>query len=73
MLVGHDFWPLAQEEYPGAVGYVRLRMPGFATDGNTALVRFVFGPTAHGATATYMLVRTEHGWRIVAQGEALYA
>lgn len=37
------------------------------------LVRFSWGPTAHGATATYFLERADHGWRILWKRTAIYA
>ncbi len=52
------------EKYPDARGYVKAWLPGFSKDGNTAVVRVRFGPSAHGATATYMLIKQDGRWRV---------
>jgi hypothetical protein len=45
---------------PIARGYVVSWLPGYSKDGQTAVVRALWGPTPHGATTTYML-KNERG------------
>jgi hypothetical protein len=42
---------------------VRL-MPGFSKDTRSAVLCLTFGPTAHGASATFFLVRGSDGWKV---------
>ena len=37
---------------------------GFSKDGITAVVKFLYGPSSHGAIGTYVLRRTTNRWRI---------
>ena len=37
---------------------------GFSEDGKTAVVKFLYGPTAHSAIGTYILRKTHNGWTI---------
>ena len=37
------------------------------------VVRFGFGPTAHGATGTFLLKKTAHSWEIIQKYLAYYA
>jgi hypothetical protein len=48
--------------YPEVKGYVQAWLPAYSEDGKTALVRLEFGPTAHGAEATYVLVKDKKNW-----------
>jgi hypothetical protein len=57
---GHVFF----SEYPTAKGYAFAWLPGYSKDGCTAIVRFLVGPTAHGATATYLLRKEGDGWAV---------
>lgn len=58
-------WPgFGLEDYPDAKCFVRTWLPGYSSDGTTALVRLAFGPTPHGASATYLLRRGGSQWRI---------
>src|SRR5262249_10982188 len=41
--------------YPNASGYVNAWLPGYSQDGKDAVLRFWFGPSAHGAISTYRL------------------
>ena len=52
-------------KYPDARGYVVTWLPGFSKDGRAAVLRASFGPTAHGATLTYMLVKKGEHWEVV--------
>ena len=51
-----------RERFPDARAMVRAWQP--AIDGEKALVRFTFGPTPHGAVATYLLRRHGNDWRV---------
>jgi hypothetical protein len=61
-----------QKRYPGVEGYAWLWLPGYAKNRTTAVVRFSFGPTAHGAAATYLLVRKDGKWNIQNRHFAYY-
>lgn len=51
-------------DHPDAKGYVRFWLPAYSEDGLTALVRFGFGPTPHGACGTYFLAKSGGAWTI---------
>lgn len=70
---GIDFWPAVQKRHPRAKAYARTWLPGYSRDGKQAVVRFSFGPTAHGAIATYMLVKRDKQWAIKWHNLAFYA
>ncbi len=53
------------DKYPQALGYVIAWLPGYAADGQSAVFRARFGPTAHGATLTYLLTRKDGRWTVV--------
>jgi hypothetical protein len=53
-----------RKKYPDSWGYVYAFLPGYSRDGNTAVVIFAAGPSAHGAQVTYLMVKTEEGWKI---------
>ena len=59
-------------EYPDAKGYATAWLPGYSRDGTQAVARFRFGPTAHGATATYLLARRKDRWEVVKHALAYY-
>ena len=61
------------ELYPKAKSYMQFSMPVYMDPGNTALVRFDFGPTPHGATCTYFLRRQNNRWIVVWRKPAYYA
>ncbi len=61
------------EKFRGSRCHLRLWLPGHSADGNLSLVRFSWGPTAHGASATYLLNRTKRGWRILWSRISIYA
>jgi hypothetical protein len=42
--------------------YASLWLPGYSSDRSTAVVKFEFGPTSHGATATYLLKKQDDKW-----------
>jgi hypothetical protein len=74
----HPHWEFTLEfnvekKYPDAKNYVWLWAPGYSSDGKTAIVRLSFGPTAHGATATYLLVKEEGKWKVRQRRISLYA
>ena len=45
--------------------FVVAWLPGYSKDGNTAVFRAWFGPTAHGGTLTYKLVNKDGKWTVV--------
>ena len=59
--------------HPDAKAHVEVWLPGYSQDGRTVVVRFLFGPTPHGATATYLLVKSEGGWTVQKWAFAYYA
>lgn len=61
------------EKYSDARAFARVWLPAYSKDGRTAVVRFAFGPTAHGATATYLLTKAEGGWKVTKWKLAYYA
>lgn len=61
-----------EQEEPGAKAWVRLWLPGFTSDNQHAVLRFAFGPTPHGATATYLLRRQADGQWVVAWRKLSY-
>jgi hypothetical protein len=63
----------APEKYPEARAYARVWLPAYSKDGKTAVVRFAFGPTSHGATATYLLIKGKDGWSVSKWAFAFYA
>jgi len=67
-VVMHDLSDIEQYEfdrrYPSARCFVHLWLPGYSDDGRLAIVRCWIGPTAHGATATYLLVNKSGTWQV---------
>ena len=55
---------LFRQQFPDAFAEAHAWLPGFSHDGNESVVRFWFGPTPHGATATFYLRRHPDGWKI---------
>jgi hypothetical protein len=60
------------KKYPYAKGCAEAWLPGFSDDGNTAVVRFFFGPTPHGATATCLLIKEDGCWKVKWRKTAYY-
>ena len=58
---------------PDAEAFVHLWLPGYSRDGRQAALRFYFGPTAHGATATYLLALEKGEWKVQERAFAFYA
>src|SRR5688572_17213683 len=52
-----------RRRHPGARAFAHAWLPGYSADATEAAVRFGFGPTVHGASATYLLRRESGGWR----------
>ena len=63
-LFGPEFVEKFWEKYPDSWGYVYAFLPGYSKDGKTAIVIFEEGPSPHGAQVTYLMVKTEEGWKI---------
>ena len=60
--------------YPQAKGYVNAWLPGYSTNGRRAVVRFLCGPTPHGASATCLLEKDAGGrWNVLWCDFAVYA
>jgi hypothetical protein len=55
-----DYW----DKYPDSWRYVYAFLPGYSKDGRTAVVVFDTGPSPHGAQVTYLLVKSEAGWKV---------
>lgn len=51
--------------YPNAVGFVKTWLPVYSNNGDVALLRFSFGPTAHGAVGTYILMKEDGRWNVM--------
>ncbi|MCE9558469.1 MAG: hypothetical protein K8R88_05920 [Armatimonadetes bacterium] len=62
-----------QKKHPNADRFVTLWMPGYNKDQTRAIVRFWFGPTPHGATATYLLTKKAGKWTVQKHRFAYYA
>ena len=53
-------------------GWIQPMLPAYSADGNRAMVRLWFGPSAHGAAATYFLKRDGEAWVVVWREFAFY-
>ena len=62
-----------EKAYPQARLFIELWRVAYSKDGKTALVRFWFGPTAHGATGTYLLRKEDRMWKILHRRVSYYA
>jgi hypothetical protein len=58
--------------HPKARAWVQAYLPGYSKDGTRAIVRAEVGPTAHGATITALLERTNGAWRVKWHALAVY-
>lgn len=65
-------WTRIEKAYPEAIAAVCLWLPGYSKDKSQAVVRFRFGPTEHGATATYLLVKDGDSWKVKVRAFAYY-
>ena len=63
-LQGFEFWYGQDEKSPERKAWVHTWLPGYSNDGRTAIVRFWFGPTPHGAIGTYLLTRRDGKWKV---------
>jgi hypothetical protein len=61
------------EVYPDARCHIRLWPTGHTKDGRHAVVRFLFGPTPHGASAVYLLELRDGLWHVVQSDFSYYA
>jgi hypothetical protein len=62
-----------EKKYPDAKAYVAFWIPVTSDDQSTAIVRFKFGPTVHGACGTYLLRREGQAWKVIYRKLAYYA
>jgi len=70
---GIEFSEAFVMRFPNAKAYVDAWLPAYSNDGTTALVRFWFGPTPHGAAGTYMLVEEGGRWKVLWRSLAYFA
>lgn len=59
-------------EHSDAKCWLRFWKPGFSKDGKRAILRIAFGPTPHGAVATFLLERTGGDWKVDRSSIAYY-
>jgi hypothetical protein len=59
MRSGLGFAKNFRKNYLDSCGYVRVYLPGYSQDGQSAVVIWRGGPSPHGLTWAYMLVRSE--------------
>jgi hypothetical protein len=60
------------QRHPDAKCHISLWPTGFTRDGKRAIVRFLFGPTPHGASAVYLLERRGRQWHVVEHNVSYY-
>lgn len=70
----HD-WDFIQlkKTYPKAEVVIETYLPGYSKDGNQAAIRFMFEPTPHGASATFLLTKKQEKWEVQWRSIAYYA
>ena len=69
-----EFDKALQRAHPDAKAYVSAALPGYAADRRRAVVRLAFGPSAHGAMATYLLTKDAAGsWTVTWRKFTYYA
>jgi hypothetical protein len=69
----HDLYYYGENSPPvDAKCLVQFWRAGFTDDGKRAIVRFYYGPSAHGAAGTYILRYAEGSWRITASTISYY-
>lgn len=61
------------DTHPDALCWIEHYLPGYSSDGNEAVVRSLIGPTAHGATITASLVKSNNKWVVKWFRIAVYA
>ena len=59
-LFAESYW----KKYPDSWRYVYAFLPGYSKDGKTAVVVFDTGPSPHGEEVTFLLVKSEAGWKV---------
>ena len=66
-------WPKVELIDPQAYAFARVWLPAYAEDSRRAIFRFAFGPSGHGATATFLLRRDHAGkWTVTTCSLAYY-
>jgi hypothetical protein len=45
--------------------WVKVKLPGYSSDGGTAVLKFGFGPTPHGAGGVYLLRKLNGRWEVL--------
>lgn len=70
--VGGSFSSLGNK-YPHIRGWAQICLPGYSKQHNAVVVRFITGPSAHGAAGTYFLVKQDGKWHVKWRQFAHYA
>ena len=61
-----DFDEAFFKAHPQARGFAKAVLPGYTADKRRAVVRLAFGPSPHGAVATYLLEKGPAGkWKVI--------
>ena len=68
-----EFLEHMEKRHPGVRHYVYLWKPAYYQSGQRAVVRFSFGPTAHGACTTYLLAKEGGRWKVLKERLSHYA
>jgi hypothetical protein len=61
------------KQFPKAKGWVQIYLPGFSEKRDKAVLRLRFGPSPHGASATYFLIKKDGKWQVKWRDFAYYA
>jgi hypothetical protein len=61
----YNLYRFQNTSLPNVSRFVIAYLPGYSKDGNTAIFRAYFGPTAHGATLTYKVAKKDGKWTVV--------
>lgn len=69
----HD-WGFIQlkKTYPKAEILIETYLPGYSKDRTQAALRFMFDPTPHGASATFLLTKKQEKWEVQWRSIAYY-
>lgn len=69
----HD-WDFIQlkKTYPKAEVLIKTYLPGYSKDRTQAAIRFMFDPTPHGASATFLLTKKQEKWEVQWRSIAYY-
>jgi ankyrin repeat protein len=62
-----------QETHPHVRAWVQIYLPAYSPQHDAVVLRFEAGPSAHGMSGTYFLVRSDGRWRVKWRHFASYA